>query len=114
VGVPMPKDLLQITEQVLSQGRVKALLSHPLDQGNLLRHVPFAFGNVPVNPGQYFASVEGLGHGSMPSWGQCHTAPDYASDRRRRRRNSHPSRCLGAPHLRRFKLIIWQSWLNPL
>jgi hypothetical protein len=29
--------------------------------------VPLAFGNVPVNPGQYFASVQCLGHGSRPS-----------------------------------------------
>ena len=69
MGVPMPKDLLQITEQVLGQGRVEGLLSHPLDQGNLLRHVPFAFGDVPVNSGKYFASVQCLRHGGMPSWG---------------------------------------------
>jgi hypothetical protein len=54
----MLKDLLQITEQVLRQGRVEALLAHPLEQGGLLRHVPFAFGDVPVNPGKDFASVQ--------------------------------------------------------
>ena len=53
----MLKDLFQITEQILSQGRVEALLSHPLDQDNLLSHVPFAFSDVPVNLSKYFASV---------------------------------------------------------
>ncbi len=64
---PMPEDLFQVTEQVLSQRRVEAFLSHPLDQGNLLRHVPFAFGNVLVNPSKCVASVQCLRHGGMPS-----------------------------------------------
>ena len=67
MGVPMPKDLLQIAEQVLGQGRVEGLLSHPLDQGNLLRHVPFAFSDVPVNLSKHFASGRYLRHGDMPS-----------------------------------------------
>ena len=75
MGVPMPKDLLQITEQVLGQGRVEALLSHPLDQGNLLCHVPFAFGDVPVNLSKDFAFARCLKHGGMPSSGQCHMLP---------------------------------------
>jgi hypothetical protein len=89
MGVPVPEDLLQITEQVLRQGRVEALLSHPLDQGDLLSHVPFAFGDVPVNPGKDFASVQCLRHGGMPSWGQCQTAADYTPDRTWGPRNSH-------------------------
>jgi hypothetical protein len=67
MGVPMPEDLLQVTEQVSSHGRVEAFLAHPPDQGNLLCHVPFAFGNVPINLSQYFASVQCLRHGGMPS-----------------------------------------------
>jgi hypothetical protein len=89
VSVPMPKNLLQMTEQVLRQGRVEALLSHPLDQGNLLSDVPFAFGDVPVNPGKDFASVQCPRHGRLPSWGKCQTIADYAPDRTRRPRNSH-------------------------
>ena len=67
VGVPMLKDLFQITEQILSQGRVEAFVFHPLDQGNLLRHVPFAFSDIPVNLSKHFASGRYLGHGDMPS-----------------------------------------------
>jgi hypothetical protein len=69
MGVPMPEDLFQVTEQVPSQGCVETFLAHPLDQGNLLRHMPFAFGDVPVNPSKCVASVQCLRHGSMPSWG---------------------------------------------
>jgi hypothetical protein len=90
VGVPMLKDLFQIKEQVLSQGRVEALLSHPLDQGNLLSHVLFAFSDVPVNLSKYFASVECFGHGDLPIWGQCQIAADYAPDRRRGHVNRIP------------------------
>jgi hypothetical protein len=114
VGVPMLKDLFQVKEQVLSQGRVEALLSHPLDQGNLLSHVLFAFSDVPVNLSKYFASVQCFGHGDLPIWGQCQIAADYAPDRTQRPRKSHPSRCPSAPHRWRCKRIIRQTWLELL
>jgi hypothetical protein len=112
VGVPMLKDLFQITEQVLSQGRIKTFRAHPLNQDNLLSHVLFAFSDVPVNLSKYFASVQCLRHGDLPSWGQCQIAADYAPDRTRGPRESHPSRCPSAPHRWRCKRIIRQTWLD--
>jgi hypothetical protein len=94
VGVPMLQNLLQVTEQILSQGRIKTFRAHPLNQDNLLSHVPFAFSDVPVNLSKHFASVQCLRHGNLPSWGQCRTAADYAPDRTQRPRNSHPPSAL--------------------
>lgn len=58
------KDLLEVPKQLLGFGRVLALLGHPLDQGDLLGHMPRPIGEVAVRLGEVAEFLLQVGHGN--------------------------------------------------